>query len=984
MHQFGYGLSHDGQIPCRSETELNPGMTPFWGSSSSSSGSRRRLGGRSLGVRGTCALRTALISASVLFILRHLYTREDGHKERLRQHAISLVDKSTVPRELNPMSSNLQAATPQINGETVRSLEPPPLFTAAAVAGACQSTLNAAVSADWSPEFGLSLDSAVPALRTACSCMRAEGAIAPSQSITAPLLWWTEARQSAFISWYRLTFLPGRGTREPNASVLVRSRDLRTRLSIHPIVLDAPGRLATEGGILISGLVDLSQAFAAQLDAGDACSLLLDCAADATGAVSAACGRLGRSLGLGANVDAEAVWAPGFAVRSVAPLHSVFPALVRRDAMMGGGSDSPTGSGVWDAVSLRAQECEATAAAAVLAAAFAAAGAAASVPSPRPPPLFLPWMSYACLLDAQDEITNDIMGLSSRASTSTLTKGITVLSNTAATGSNTQCDENNGEISGGGGGVNTGACDNEQLDGRGDENGGGGGGANSINGHVEHYHRLWHRSRIHSLYDGAHRLPTLSGTAVRDRITSEAGVDFRPWSPPRVAALVDVSVHMDTETIFIMRGSRYPQGDGGLPRDVLAINDCIWNANIPEYPLLPLNPKWVKKFSNVNIQAPGAPPIPKLAILKHSLAVFGNYFHAFSEGLQPLWALRDYGDAAGAGLTFGIHGYRQQYFLDPVGAVGLTHVPMPMPLPWSTNSSGGSGAQRGVPIVTPVTITADGSFRAESLLIVDGPTCSWPGVLTSLLAREVLRRAVGLRPVDMTAFAPANLRRGRRRRRRTDNNNAAEAATMPLSSSEEAGMSVAGTASMCHPHGRPPPPSSTTTTSTTTTTVPMSLAAVRDFGCPSTLYRPPRLLFVHRNFTRQLTEEADLKNALAALGGTPIVDVYDDAALPNHTETWRLFGTADAVFAPHGAALANLLASRPGTAVFEFSHSKQKYFGYLSGMMGLEWHYWEGPSGKSAAPVHADVRNVSAAYCGFLARTLSEEACAEAVAAVPS
>ena len=207
---------------------------------------------------------------------------------------------------------------------------------------------------------------------------------------------------------------------------------------------------------------------------------------------------------------------------------------------------------------------------------------------------------------------------------------------------------------------------------------------------------------------------------------------------------------------------------------------------------------------------------------------------------------------------------------------------------------------------------------------------------------------------------------------------------MPLSSSEEAGMSVAGTASMCHPHGRPPPPSSTTTTSTTTTTVPMSLAAVRDFGCPSTLYRPPRLLFVHRNFTRQLTEEADLKNALAALGGTPIVDVYDDAALPNHTETWRLFGTADAVFAPHGAALANLLASRPGTAVFEFSHSKQKYFGYLSGMMGLEWHYWEGPSGKSAAPVHADVRNVSAAYCGFLARTLSEEACAEAVAAVPS
>ncbi|GBG80497.1 hypothetical protein CBR_g30959 [Chara braunii] len=49
-----------------------------------------------------------------------------------------------------------------------------------------------------------------------------------------------------------------------------------------------------------------------------------------------------------------------------------------------------------------------------------------------------------------------------------------------------------------------------------------------------------------------------------------------------------------------------------------------------------------------------------------------------------------------------------------------------------------------------------------------------------------------------------------------------------------------------------------------------------------------------------------------------VVEVYDDSLVRDTGEIWRLFMRADIVIAPHGAGLTNVLASRKGTAVYEF------------------------------------------------------------------
>lgn len=82
---------------------------------------------------------------------------------------------------------------------------------------------------------------------------------------------------------------------------------------------------------------------------------------------------------------------------------------------------------------------------------------------------------------------------------------------------------------------------------------------------------------------------------------------------------------------------------------------------------------------------------------------------------------------------------------------------------------------------------------------------------------------------------------------------------------------------------------------------------------------PPRRLFVRRRArTRALRNEAELLPLLAARGFT----IVDPAELP---DVEAVFHGADFIVAPHGAALANLVFSRPGTKVLELIPSDQAY-----------------------------------------------------------
>mmetsp|Transcript_48628 Transcript_48628/g.75906 ORF Transcript_48628/g.75906 Transcript_48628/m.75906 type:complete len:342 (+) Transcript_48628:154-1179(+) len=98
--------------------------------------------------------------------------------------------------------------------------------------------------------------------------------------------------------------------------------------------------------------------------------------------------------------------------------------------------------------------------------------------------------------------------------------------------------------------------------------------------------------------------------------------------------------------------------------------------------------------------------------------------------------------------------------------------------------------------------------------------------------------------------------------------------------------------------------------------------------------KEPVILLVQRSGrTRRLSQDVDkmIRSAVLDIGGRLIE--YDAGLGLSPRTVLRLFGCADAVIAPHGAGLANLISSRPGVHVLEFHPSSPSH--ESSGMPGL-------------------------------------------------
>ena len=758
-----------------------------------------------------------------------------------------------------------------------------------------QADVDALVAADWASagqgadvDVGHGVAAADAAARLARACAAARQPDSGVATLTLPQLWWTEARQAAFVAWYRHVFRSTRagstGTRAPNASAFVGNRILRQRLGEVAEVLAAPGSIAVHAGVLISSLVDLSPAFAVRVDVEAGCRLAVDCAA-VEHAGTPAC-------------DNAAMWAPGFAIVGAAPLLRAFPGLRATrssgGAMRSGGGDL-TGSVVWDAVALHALACREK-----LGRGDGGGGE---------------WVPYSCLQEAQD--------------------GIAPLA----------------------------------VAGTGDDN-----------ATYTTHPRLWQHHTVRGLWDATSSGGTPSATtdaAVR-RLTSQyPHGTHRHWAPPRVATVVDSAVFLEQWYYFVVRGALPAAAPTpaatplplASPLDILAVGECI------DGQVLATTRAAAPGWANVVVaESMAVPPLPRLALLRHSLASYGNFFHALAEGVQPMWALADYAAAVtdgsvGGGVTLGVHQWATEHFQRVVTAAGVRWLESgPFIDERRRNGSGagaaasaGSGAANAVetanatkapPALVAVPIGRPpvgnsrpgyGAIAADALLIVDGASCQWPGVLTTLLGREAIRRRLGLPPPDMRQYWPPP--------------GAAHA------SARVAAAAALTRSGLCaaHPRARAP--------------LPMTAAAVAQ-GCPSALARSPRVLVIRRAKKRVLVDEAALLEAFAALGGDPVIALFDDAALPSTEASWRHFGGADVVVGPHGAAMANVIAAQSGAALLEFTHAsnERRYFGFLSGVLGLSWDEWTTAAARDD-PVRADTAAVSAAYCVVLRRSLSVEVC---------
>lgn len=81
----------------------------------------------------------------------------------------------------------------------------------------------------------------------------------------------------------------------------------------------------------------------------------------------------------------------------------------------------------------------------------------------------------------------------------------------------------------------------------------------------------------------------------------------------------------------------------------------------------------------------------------------------------------------------------------------------------------------------------------------------------------------------------------------------------------------------------------------------------------------PRVLVVRRHGERAIANHDALVDAL---GKRWAVDVYDHRNTPDPAGVMRLFSRATVVVAPHGAGMGNMLFSRAGVGVVEFSHPR--------------------------------------------------------------
>ena len=463
-------------------------------------------------------------------------------------------------------------------------------------------------------------------------------------------------------------------------------------------------------------------------------------------------------------------------------------------------------------------------------------------------------------------------------------------------------------------------------------------------------HAAWHRDGVVAPSGEEDLVTRVARFAALPIIADQAH-----WAPPRVAVFFDATVAFTPEHVVVMRG---PAGRGRTD-DALTVGECIFTPSDMVRSAATIA-AWLMEQAGRPTKAVTTTPIRQFALLKHSTGVIrgGNYYHAMAEASQALWALGDFaaasvsasGPLVSSGVLLGLHPWGMELFkaigaaaggadpTHPAAPSGGTSLETPPPPPpFDTIVMGEPPSQPGVPY------PALGAVEAERFLLADGPACMWPGVLSTLLAREVLRARAGLSPPDMRTYWPSPL---------------------PITGPRNPGRMTAPALCLAHP------------------LAPVKMgpdAGLR--GCPAVLARPPRIVVIRRSRSRRLADEAAMMATLTALGGSPIVTIFDDEGQPLPlTDAWALFGSADVVLGPHGAAMANIMAAQTGAALLEFGHAKpQLYYGFLSRLLGLSWDAWESPGGEYAnvtAGGSSGVAGVASAYCAWLASSLSIEACA--------
>ena len=102
-----------------------------------------------------------------------------------------------------------------------------------------------------------------------------------------------------------------------------------------------------------------------------------------------------------------------------------------------------------------------------------------------------------------------------------------------------------------------------------------------------------------------------------------------------------------------------------------------------------------------------------------------------------------------------------------------------------------------------------------------------------------------------------------------------------------------------------------------------------------------RIILLIKRKLRRLTNHEAVYEVLKQLGertGREVV-VFDDTHLPSFEKTLELFYRADVVMGPHGAAMANLLASRPGTTVVEVhcTNNVRSCFRLIAQRLGMRY-----------------------------------------------
>ena len=417
--------------------------------------------------------------------------------------------------------------------------------------------------------------------------------------------------------------------------------------------------------------------------------------------------------------------------------------------------------------------------------------------------------------------------------------------------------------------------------------------------------------------------------------------------------LVDVSVIHSQGRLLLLRQSKRGGTGGGGPRptyDMLQICNCekagfeVPSGNISAWHDAQINHV---KFPSSGFAGEGKAPPLRFAVAIGS-AWEHNYYHALAEGLQTLWTTLPFASS-------------------PRGDRGIAYLGAGSGVVKSIANSSGLQFLKSWPrgslpdlLNPPLLSMEDGAVPVEALL-VQGASCTWPGVLNSLLSREALREIGGIGPPDMRPYWPPTV------------------AGAPSTAARVVAAAAAAATGLCAQHPRQSAP------------LPMSPAS-QAYGCPRALARRPRILVVRRKLRGlEPANETALVAAIQALGGEPIVEVFSDVtrpALPPRGQ-WALFGATDILIGPHGAASTNLLAANAGAGSLEWAQPvKPFFFGWLAGLLGLRWDYWEDMPNANTGdrwPTTGAVRvndfpGAMRAYCALLAAQLTVEACDEELA----